>query len=238
MSPFSVLIPVYNEESLLVPNTERLIAYLDRLGPEYEILVCSNGSTDATPVLGEQLSRRFPRLGFFRLPRRGVGLAFKLLVEQARYPAIISLDMDLSTDLDFIPRALKALARGHVIVGAKRVGTQQRPWLRTLGSGSFLLAVRLLLGMTYDDYSIGAKAYRTEHARELLGVIDDGSSYVLSICLFTRRLGGEVVQVPVHCVDRRPSRFDLRREALYKFRHLFRLWIQSRATRPGAPPSG
>ena len=32
MTPFTVGIPVYNEEAILVPNTDRLIAFLDGLG--------------------------------------------------------------------------------------------------------------------------------------------------------------------------------------------------------------
>lgn len=233
MSPFTIVIPVYNEEALLVPNTERLVAYLDRLGPEYEILIGSNGSTDSTSILGAELSRRFQQLRFFHLPERGVGLAFKLLVEQARYPAIISIDMDLSTDLLFIPQALTLLERGDVVVGAKRLGMQQRPWPRKLGSALFLLTVRLLLGIGYDDYSMTAKAYRADRVRQLLPLIDRGSSYVLTICLFTERTGGEVIQVPVSCVDRRTSRFNLLQETHYKLLHLIRLWVQFRFMRLG-----
>ena len=40
-------------------SIERLIAFLDRLGPEYEVLIGSNGSTDSTTALGADISRRF-----------------------------------------------------------------------------------------------------------------------------------------------------------------------------------
>ncbi|MCP5158852.1 MAG: glycosyltransferase family 2 protein [Gammaproteobacteria bacterium] len=231
MTPFTVVIPVYNEEALLFPNTERLIAYLDPLGLEYEILIGSNGSTDLTPQLGEGLRQRFPQVNFLHMPERGVGRVFKTLVAQARYPAIVSIDMDLSTDFDFIPRALAMLQVGHVIVGVKKKGIQQRSWLRKLGSDIFVRAVRLLLDIEYDDYSITAKAYRTESVRRFLDVIDEGSSYVLSICYLIQRAGGEIIQVPVSCVDWRPSRFNLANEAIYKFRHLFRFWLKFRVDR-------
>ena len=57
---FTVGIPVLNEEAILVPNTERLLHFLDGLGREYEVLIGSNGSTDSTTTLGADLSRRFP----------------------------------------------------------------------------------------------------------------------------------------------------------------------------------
>ncbi len=101
-TPFTVAIPVYNEEAILVSNTERLLAFLDRLGREYEVIIGSNGSTDSTTAIGVDLSRRFAHVSFFHLPDRGVGPAFREFVDRARYPLLLSDDMDLSVDLTFI----------------------------------------------------------------------------------------------------------------------------------------
>jgi glycosyltransferase involved in cell wall biosynthesis len=228
LTPFTVGIPVYNEEAILVPNTERLLAYLHDLGRDFEVIIGSNGSTDATTALGADLSRRFPLVRFFHDPRRGVGFAFRRFIEEACFPVLVSVDMDLSVDLDFIPTALDLLGSHDIVVGSKRMGKQKRSWLRKVGSDMFLRAVRLLLGITYDDYSIAAKAYRTETLRRFAHRINTGSSYVLEICYLTYRAGGRVVQVPVSCEDWRRSRFNLLREAFYKYEHLLRFWLQTR----------
>jgi glycosyltransferase involved in cell wall biosynthesis len=225
VTPFTVGIPVYNEEAILVPNTERLIAFLDGLGRRYEVLICSNGSTDSTTALGADLSRRFGQVTFFHMPERGVGLAFREFVRRAREPLLVSVDMDLSIDLDFVPKALELLETNDIVVGSKKMGNQQRSFLRKLGSDSFLRATRLLLGLDYDDYSIAAKAFRLETVRRFQDRINEGSSYVLEICYLTRRAGGRIVQVPVSCEDWRASKFNLVREALYKYGHLLRLWL-------------
>ena len=44
-TPFTVGVPVYNEEAILVPNTERLLSYLQSLGRDFEVIIGSNGST-------------------------------------------------------------------------------------------------------------------------------------------------------------------------------------------------
>jgi glycosyltransferase involved in cell wall biosynthesis len=230
-APFTVGIPVYNEEAILVPNTERLLAYLDGLGREYEVLIGSNGSDDSTTALGIDLGRRFPRVTFFHLARRGVGLAFREFVRRARHPFLVSVDMDLSVDLAFIPRALELLETHDVVVGCKRMGSQKRSLFRRFGSDSFLWAVRLLLGISHDDYSIAAKAFRVETLRRFVDRINTGSSYVLEICYRTARMGGRVTQVPVSCEDWRASKFNLLHEALYKYRHLLGLWLRSRLGR-------
>lgn len=227
-TPFTVGIPVYNEEAILVPNTERLLDYLKEFGCEFEVLIGSNGSTDATTALGVDLSRRFPRVRFFHVPDRGVGFAFRRFIEEARYPHLVSVDMDLSVELNFIPRALELLETHDIVVGSKRMGNQKRSWFRKLGSDSFLRAVRLLLGITYDDYSIAAKAYRVETLRRYVARVNTGSSYVLEFCYLTHRDGGRVVQVPVSCEDWRSSRFNLLHEALYKYNHLVRFWLRTR----------
>lgn len=228
MTVFTVGIPVYNEEAILVPNTERLIAYLDDLGREYEIIIGSNGSTDSTTALGFDLSRRFPRVSFFHLSQRGVGLSFREFIWRARYPLLVSLDMDLSVELEFVRAALDLLETHEIVVGSKKLGNQERSWFRKAGSDLFLRAVRFLLGMTYEDYSIAAKAYRVETLKRFADRINAGSSYVLEVCFLTQRAGGRVVQVPVSCEDWRRSKFNLLYEAWHKYNNLLRLWLRSR----------
>ena len=227
-TPFTVGIPVYNEEAILVPNTERLLAFLDGLGREYEVIIGSNGSTDSTTALGIDLSRRFPHVTFFHVPQRGVGLAFREFVQRARHPFLVSLDMDLSIDLDFVERALALLEDHEIVVGSKKLGKQKRSFVRRLGSDTFLRMAHLLLGIDYDDYSIAAKAYRVETARRFIDRINEGSSYVIEMCFLTTRAGGRIVQIPVECEDWRKSKFNLLNEAVYKYSHLFGLWLQGR----------
>ena len=225
-TPFTVGIPVLNEEAILVPNTERLLHYLDGLGRDYEVLIGSNGSTDSTTTLGADLSRRFNKVSFFHLPEKGVGLAFREFVRRARHPFLVSVDMDLSVDLAFIATAVDLLETHDIVVGSKKMGNQERSLFRRIGSDSFLQATRLLLGLTYDDYSIAAKAFRTDVVRRFLDRINEGSSYVLEICYLTKLAGGRITQVPVSCEDWRQSKFNLWHEAIYKYSHLVRLWLR------------
>ncbi len=237
MTGFTIGIPVYNEEEILVSHTERLLAFLDGLGREYEVLIGSNGSTDSTPTVGAELALRLPRVSFFHVPERGVGVAFREFVRRAQYPFLVSVDMDLSVELSFIPSALQLLESHEIVVGSKKLGRQQRSWFRKLASDAFLRVVRLLLGLRYDDYSIAAKAFRVDMLRRFADCIDSGTSYVLEMCYMTQRAGGRITQVPVSCEDFRVSKFNLLHEAYYKYGHLFRLWLRTRSAH-AAPRHG
>jgi glycosyltransferase involved in cell wall biosynthesis len=222
----TVAIPVYNEAQILVQNTERLLAYLATLHVPYEVLIGSNGSTDATIELGQQLQNRRPHVTFFHVPDRGVGRAFRQFVERAKYAVLISLDMDLSADITFIGHVV-ALGTGvDIVIGSKKLADQRRPIVRKVGSDSFLWFARLLTGLPYDDYSIGAKAYRVQFLKEFAVCIGDGSSYVLDLCFAASRRRKIILCVPVACEDQRPSKFNLLDEALYKFSRLFLLWLK------------
>lgn len=59
----SVLIPARNEEADL---EEALRSHLTQDYPRMEVVVCDDGSTDATPAILEKLQREFPRLQVVR----------------------------------------------------------------------------------------------------------------------------------------------------------------------------
>lgn len=222
--PFTVFIPVYNEEEILVKNIRRLVEYLNQFNTSYEILIGSNGSTDRTVELGEALQKEFPNIRFFHIHHRGPGAAFKKGVLMASYEHIISVDMDLSVDLNFIRMANSLLSEYDVAVGSKRMGSQKRSFIRKLASASFIFCAMILLGLSFDDYSLAAKAYKKKVLEGPLDRIKNGSFYVIQILYHATIHNFNTVQIPVACHDERKSKFNLLHEGFYRFGNLFRLW--------------
>jgi glycosyltransferase involved in cell wall biosynthesis len=222
----SIIVPVFNEEEILIKNTKKLIEYLDDLKSPYEILICSNGSTDSTDKLGLRLEEDFSgKVRFFSISRRGVGLAFKKAVEKAQYNNLISIDVDLTTDLKFIQESMKLFAKYDIIIGSKKVGEQRRSFFRLIISGGFIRLVKLLLGLDYSDYSIGSKAFKKDVIEKWVERIDYGSSYVIELIYLAKKEGYKIIEIPVFCDDRRGSRFNLAHEIFYRFKNLLRLWV-------------
>lgn len=235
MEGYTIFIPVLNEADILASNVGRLVAYLEGLDRPFQIIIGSNGSTDATLEIGPELARRDERITFFHLPDRGPGSAFKEGLRLARFRKIISQDADLSVDLSFIPRAIELLDEYELVIGSKKMGTQKRSWLRITGSGSFILAARLLLGIRYQDYSLAAKGYHQNFALENRAWIDRHTAYVLNLTSQAHRQGRRIIEVPVSCEDGRGSRFNLLNEGIYRFGRLFGLWFRERFNLPPEP---
>ena len=221
----TVFVPVFNEEALLSSNTRRLQEYLESLKIPYEIIIGSNGSTDGTVRIAEELCQQYPEVRFFHLSGKGVGKAFIEGVNISRYPRIITVDMDLSINLGFIAEAYWLLDRYDKIIGSKVTGSQKRSWVRRLASISFIRLAKILLRINFHDYSIAAKGYRKTLVEKYLPFLDDKTFYVVEITCRAYQDGKTLREISVECEDRRESRFNLIHEGVYKFYNLFRLWL-------------
>jgi glycosyltransferase involved in cell wall biosynthesis len=225
--PFTIIIPVYNEEDLIVENTKKLLRYLNSFDAPFEIIIVSNGSTDMTIKLGKKLEAESSNIRFFHLNKRKVGNAFKLGVRKTHYENIISLDMDLSVDLIFIKEALGLLKRFDIIIGSKRTGKQKRSLLRRIGSSVYIFFSRNLLKLDYYDYSMSAKGYRVKSIEKYLDTISSHTSYVIDLIHYASRDKLKLIEIPVACEDIRGSKFNLLHEGFSRFLYLFKLWIKN-----------
>ncbi|MEM5852774.1 MAG: glycosyltransferase [Candidatus Aenigmatarchaeota archaeon] len=227
---FSIMIPVYNEEKIIVKNTKKLIKFLDTLHKPYEILICDNGSTDKTKNLGKKLELQFPnKVKFLTIPEsKSVGFAFKKMVTVASSDKLISLDMDLTLDFEnFILKCLKLLDDNSMVIGSK-IDTQKRPLIRKMLSIIGIFLIKILLGLEFSDYSIGAKGYRKRYLMDKLEVIDRSTFYVIKLIFFFKQEGLKIVEIPVKVYDVRKSRFNFFKDAVYRFMNLLNFWFRER----------
>ncbi|MBN8548078.1 MAG: glycosyltransferase family 2 protein [Deltaproteobacteria bacterium] len=224
----SVLIPVYNEEELLESTVGKVHSYLEQRAIEHEIVVTSNGSSDRTVPIGENLQKTHAWFRFFSIPEKSVGKAFRLGVENSRGDYLVCLDADLSSELVFLEYAAELLRHADMLVGSKTMGEQRRSPLRVIGSQFYILITLLLFDLTISDYSMGAKAFRRSAILPALPHLDSWTGYIFELCLYLKREQKKILQIGIDCVDRRKSRFSLLHEGIYRYAHLFRCWRASK----------
>lgn len=228
MQHLSIIIPVLNEEKLIQKNTIKLISFLNSKNLDYEIFLCNNGSKDNTLNLAKDLKKKHDQVRVIHNTKRGVGRVFKEAVKKSKYNNIVSVDMDLSIDLEFIPKSLELLKEYDLIIGSKKMGSQKRSIIRKLPSTIFILLVRFLLHLPYNDYSLAAKAYKKEVILDNLGIIDDGTSYVINLIYLAKKNKRGIIEIPVKCVDNRESKFNLFEESWYRFKKLLALYKKTK----------
>lgn len=155
--------------------------------------------------------------------KKGVGIAFKNAISEAKYEKIVSLDMDMTVNLSFVKRAIDLLDTHDIIIGSKIFGVQRRSFVRKLGSRVFVIIASMLLNLKFNDYSPSGKAYRKGVVQKYLNHTDNGTSYVIETIYKAFKDNYRIIQITIDCDDRRKSKFNLLHEGFYRYYHLFKL---------------
>lgn len=163
----SVIIPLFNSAALLAPCHTALVAVLDRLPGESEIIFVDDGSRDATLELACRLQAQDARVRVIELATNyGQHAAIMAGLERVRYHHIVTLDVDLQCDPQDIPRMLAALADGFDFVSGVRRARSDAGWRRLFSHLANALVGRLS-GVPLRDAGCPLNALTSELAREL-----------------------------------------------------------------------
>ncbi len=138
----SIVLPAYQESSILRDHVIELLEYLKTLNLRYrfEILIINDGSRDATGAIANQLAAEFEGIRVIHHPRNfGLGQALKTGFGQCRGAYVIVLDIDLSYGPEHVGLLLERITK----TGARMVlaspymrggSVVDVPWLRVVFS--------------------------------------------------------------------------------------------------------
>ncbi|UGT64795.1 glycosyltransferase [Nocardia asteroides] len=234
-----VVVPVYNEEADLGRCVRRLHAHL-RAGFPFpaRITIADNASTDATLAVAEALAGDLDGVRVVHLDRRGRGRALRTVWENSDARVVAYLDVDLSTDLNALLPLVAPLLSGHsdLAIGTRLAGSSRvvRGPKREFISRSYNLILRASLRARFSDAQCGFKAMRTEVARRLLPLVEDGEWFFdTELLVLAERAGLRIHEVPVDWIDDPDSRVDIVDTAR---KDLLGVWRVGRGLASGALP--
>ncbi len=222
----SIVIPVYNEESIVEQAAAELTAGLDARGWDYEIIFAENGSKDRTQELLTAMCAKNPRLRWFHSAQPNYGVALKAGIQMARGDLVVCDEIDLC-DLVFYDQAIPRLERreADLIVGSKaaRGASDQRPLLRRAATRMHNGLLRFTLGFKGTD-THGLKAFRRER---LLPVIDrcivDMDVFASEFVVRAWRDGLDVLEIPIQLQEKRQPSIHLFRRVPNVLKNVARL---------------
>jgi dolichol-phosphate mannosyltransferase len=143
----SVVVPVYNEESVLPLLAQRLRPVLDGLGEPYEVLAVDDGSTDASVAVLTGIRKSWPQLRLLRL-RRNYGHQAALVAGLFRADGdfVVSMDADLQDPPDAIPEMLSLARRAglDIVYGVREDRRSDTVFKRWTAAGYYWLMRRLV----------------------------------------------------------------------------------------------
>lgn len=117
----SVIVPAYNEETVLPLFHQRLVKALADVPGKCEIIYINDGSTDNTQQLLNDLHRNDPNVGVACFTRNfGKEEAMSAGLNLAQGAAVILIDADLQDQPELIPSMVEAWINGAEVVNMRR----------------------------------------------------------------------------------------------------------------------
>jgi glycosyltransferase involved in cell wall biosynthesis len=158
---YSVVVPVYNSETLLEELCNRIDEVLGGLGEDYEIILVDDSSVDNSWEVMNSLRGKNMNIKIIQLMRNfGQHNALLCGIREARYDVIITMDDDLQHPPEEIPKLLEKLDEGHdVIYGFPQ--EEQHGFLRDLASQVTKLALQSAMGSKTARNASAFRAFRT-----------------------------------------------------------------------------
>ena len=231
----SVIIPVYNEEEVIADTLTAVTAWFRQCCP-HEILLCDDGSTDATASIAAD--RGIAELKIIKLSHAGKGAAVKAGMLKAAGRFTIFMDADLSTPPDESAALLRELRSGApIVIGSRRItglpASGRQPRHRHYAGNIYALLARTLLLPDIHDPQCGFKGFDSKIAKKLAALSRiNGFAFDTELLVLARRLGIAVREIQVKWNDSGNSSVSLPRHGLAMLCDLLR--IAGTRTSPGA----
>lgn len=143
----SLVIPVFNEVSVIETTHAKITAIIDALPHRFWIYYVDDGSTDGTDSALQRLAAQDERVRILSLSRNfGHQAALTAGLDHAEGEVIISLDGDGQHPPEMIPQMIELIAQGYDIVQAQRIEQDGRFSFKKLTSQGFYWLINKISG--------------------------------------------------------------------------------------------
>jgi glycosyltransferase involved in cell wall biosynthesis len=213
----SIVLPAYNEVSLLSSTVSNLISGLREGDASFEVIIVENGSSDETLKLAHLLADELPSVLVLTQPVGNYGAALVEGICAARGRRIATFDVDYY-DLGFLAQALARMdATGAgIVVASKRApgASDQRPLPRRLVTLAFTMILKNAVGLKVSD-AHGMKLLDREAVLPLVAktVLRD-SLFDVELIIRAQQSGILVEELPASVRELRPARSPVLKRAL------------------------
>ena len=223
----SVCFPVYNEEQTLRAVVDDARAFLASSGIDYEILICDDGSTDATPAIIRDVAAADSAIRAWRHERnQGIVATFEELYAHATREFVFLNSTDEQWDTRILLELLPLTASADVVIATRR--NKHYPLVRRVVSRVFNELPTLLFGVrTYDAGAV--KLMRREIITRI-ALISRSPFSEAERLIRAARLGYRIASYPVDTRPRRTGKGSGTNWSLVRgsVRDLVRVWIALR----------
>lgn len=232
----SIVIPVYNEESILEKAVNGLFSELREFNDKYdfELILAENGSRDNTLKKGEELSKSIPSMSIFHNPEPDYGLSLKEGIRRAKGEYVVCDEIDLCFQ-GFYRSALKEFEddSAEMVIGSKAMkgAKDHRPFKRRFATFVLNKLLWMILGFRGTD-THGVKAFKKNALMPVMEKCVVGKDIFASeFVIRAEKAGIRIKEVPMTLDEKRAPSIRLRKRVFKALTNIFTLFWNIRVKR-------
>ena len=203
---FSVVVPIYNEEEILLNSCNKIFEICKKMGLDFEIIFSENGSTDETLNLVKDFSSERPECKVISNDIANYGIALRNGFKEAKNEMIISFDIDYFSE-KFLLDSLSLENKFSAITASKRLSESQdeRKIIRRIATNFFVLILKILFQTSMSDTHGMKGIKRSSFEKQIQKVVSTQDLFDTELLLRIERSGENIYEVPAMVNEIRPS---------------------------------
>lgn len=209
-SMITLVIPMYNESSIIADTAKTVSEYMQKTFENYEIIFSDDGSKDGSAKIVSDLA--FPNVRVVGYEQNhGKGCAIRNGMLAAKGDIVMFTDADLAYGTDVIKRAYDMLkdADANMLIGSRNLskdGYEGYTFLRKIMSKIYIKVLCIAGGFKLSDSQCGCKAYKGEAVKKIFERCKvDGFAFDFESILWAQKFGYNIIEMPVKIVNHRES---------------------------------
>ena len=225
----TLVIPMYNESSIIRDTAKTLDEYMRNNFESYEILFSDDGSKDGCGDMVRALELPSVRVTGYE-KNHGKGCAVRHAMLEAEGEIIMFTDADLAYGTDVIKRAydkLSADSESSMLIGSRNLskdGYEGYTALRKLMSKVYIKVLCVVGGFRLSDSQCGCKAFKKDAAKAIFSRAKvDGFAFDFEGILWAQKLGYKISEMPVKIINHRESTVHIFRDTVKMLRDVSKI---------------
>ena len=227
---------MYNENRVIAATAKTLSEYMESHFTDYEILFCSDGSTDGCDKTVEALQLPGVRvIGYEQ--NQGKGCAVRTAMMAATGDVRMFTDADLAYGVDVIKQVADTFVANpdaDLVIGSRNLdkkGYEGYTLLRKIMSKVYIKVLCIAGGFKLSDSQCGCKAFTGKATEKIFSRCEVNSfAFDFEAILWAVKMKMNIVEIPVHVINHGESKVRIIRDTLKMLKDLTKMKRRIRKT--------